>query len=90
MRRIAENAGQDGSLIVGMLRREKKTVGYNAATRKTEDMILSGIIDPAKVVRTALQNAASISGLLLTTDAAIADLPELNSAPQMPGGEMGM
>jgi chaperonin GroEL len=90
MRRIAENAGQDGSLIVGMLRREKKTVGYNAATRKTEDMILSGIIDPAKVVRTALQNAASISGLLLTTDAAIADLPELNSAPQMPGGDMGM
>jgi chaperonin GroEL len=90
MRRIAENAGQDGSLIVGTIRREKKNVGYNAATRQTEDLIAAGIIDPAKVVRTALQNAASISGLLLTTDAAITDLPETDSAPPMPGGEMGM
>jgi chaperonin GroEL len=91
MRRIAENAGQDGSLIVGMIRREKKNVGYNAATRKTEDLLAAGIIDPAKVVRTALQNAASISGLLLTTDAAITDIPESEAAmPPMPGGEMGM
>ncbi|MGA1368612.1 MAG: TCP-1/cpn60 chaperonin family protein, partial [Blastocatellia bacterium] len=91
MRRIAENAGQDGSLIVGMIRREKKNVGYNAATRVTEDLLAAGIIDPAKVVRTALQNAASISGLLLTTDAAITDLPDADAGmPPMPGGEMGM
>ncbi|MFN6201798.1 MAG: chaperonin GroEL [Acidobacteriota bacterium] len=90
MRRIAENAGQDGSLIVGTIRREKKNVGYNAATLQTEDLIAAGIIDPAKVVRTALQNAASISGLLLTTDAAITDLPDADGAPPMPGGEMGM
>ena len=91
MRRIAENAGQDGSLIVGTIRREKKNVGYNAATRTTEDLLAAGIIDPAKVVRTALQNAASISGLLLTTDAAISDLPEADGGmPPMPGGDMGM
>ncbi|MFZ4627449.1 MAG: chaperonin GroEL [Blastocatellia bacterium] len=91
MRRIAENAGQDGSLIVGMIRREKKNVGYNAATRTTEDLLAAGIIDPAKVVRTALQNAASISGLLLTTDAAITDLPDGDAGmPPMPGGDMGM
>lgn len=76
LRMIAHNAGQDGSLIVGKVRAEKKTVGYNAAARQIEDMLAAGIIDPAKVVRTALQNAASIAGLLLTTDAAITDLPE--------------
>ena len=84
MRRIVENAGQDGSLIVGTVRKEKKNVGYNAAIGKIEDMIEAGIIDPAKVVRTALQNAASISGLLLTTDAAITDIPEKDSM-SMPG-----
>jgi chaperonin GroEL len=84
MRRIAENAGQDGSLIVGKIRGEKKTVGYNAATMKIEDLLAAGIVDPAKVVRTALQNAASIAGLLLTTDAAITDLPE-KPARSMPG-----
>jgi len=76
LRRIAENAGQDGSLIVGKVRAEKKNVGYNAATREIEDLLEAGIVDPAKVVRAALQNAASIAGLLLTTDAAITDLPE--------------
>ena len=90
MRRIAENAGQDGSLIVGTIRREKKNVGYNAATRQIEDLLAAGIIDPAKVVRTALQNAASISGLLLTTDAAVTDSPEPDGSHSMPGGEMGM
>jgi chaperonin GroEL len=84
MRMIAANAGQDGSLIVGQVREAKKTLGYNAATRKIEDLFDSGIIDPAKVVRTALQNAASIAGLLLTTDAAISDLPE-PAAASMPG-----
>lgn len=84
-RMIANNAGQDGSLVVGKLRSEKKNVGYNAATRQFEDLLSAGIVDPAKVVRTALQNAASISGLLLTTDAAITDLPEKAAAPM--GGE---
>lgn len=84
LRMIAHNAGQDGSLIVGKVRSEKKTVGYNAASRKMEDLLEAGIIDPAKVVRTALQNAASISGLLITTDAAVTDIPEPSAAP-MPG-----
>jgi chaperonin GroEL len=84
-RRIAENAGQDGSLIVGKLRTEKKAVGFNAATRVMEDLLEAGIIDPTKVVRTALQNAASIAGLMLTTEAAVTDIPE-PPAP-MPGGE---
>jgi chaperonin GroEL len=84
-RRIAENAGQDGSLIVGKLRSEKRNVGYNAATGEIEDLMSSGIIDPAKVVRTALQNAASIAALLLTTDAAVTDLPEKQATT--PGGE---
>jgi chaperonin GroEL len=83
LRRIAENAGQDGSLIVGKVRAEKKNVGYNAATRQIEDLFEAGIIDPAKVVRAALQNAASIAGLLLTTDAAVAELPE--KAASAPG-----
>jgi chaperonin GroEL len=85
LRMIAHNAGQDGSLIVGKVRTEKKNVGYNAATCQMEDLLEAGIIDPAKVVRTALQNAASISGLLLTTDAAVTDIPEPAAAPM--GGE---
>lgn len=85
MRMIAVNAGQDGSLIVGKVRVEKKTVGYNAAKRQIEDLLEAGIIDPTKVVRTALQNAASIAGLLLTTEAVITELPE--QAEAMPGGE---
>ncbi len=84
-RRIAENAGHDGSLIVGKLRGEKKTVGFNAATLVIEDLFEAGIIDPTKVVRTALQNAASIAGLMLTTEATLTDLPE--PAMAMPGGE---
>jgi chaperonin GroEL len=86
MRRIAENAGRDGGVIIGKVRGEKKSVGYNAATQQIEDLLAAGIIDPAKVVRTALQNAASIAGLLLTTDVAITDLPEKAvAAPPMPG-----
>jgi chaperonin GroEL len=86
MRRIAENAGLDGGVIVGRLRSEKRNVGFNAATGQVEDLLAAGIIDPTKVVRTALQNAASISGLLLTTDAAVVEAPEKPKAsPQ--GGE---
>lgn len=87
IRRIAENAGTDGGVIVGKVRGEKKTVGYNAATGEIEDLLAAGIIDPTKVVRTALQNAASIAALLLTTEAAVSDAPEKNSGPPMPGGE---
>jgi chaperonin GroEL len=86
-RMIAVNAGQDGSLVVGRLRGEKKNVGFNAATREIEDLMEAGIIDPAKVVRTALQNAASIAGLLLTTDAAVTDAPEKAAAG--PGEDHG-
>ncbi|MBX3279946.1 MAG: chaperonin GroEL [Acidobacteria bacterium] len=86
MRRIAENAGLDGGVIVGRLRSEKRNVGFNAATGQVEDLLAAGIIDPTKVVRTALQNAASISGLLLTTDAAVVEAPEKPKASP-PGGE---
>ncbi|MEP6706423.1 MAG: chaperonin GroEL [Pyrinomonadaceae bacterium] len=88
LRRIAENAGLEGAVVVGKVESMKGTNGFNAATGQFEDLVAAGIIDPTKVVRTALQNAASIAGLLLTTDAAIADAPEpKKAAPPMPGGE---
>ena len=87
LRRIAENAGLDGAVVVGRVEQLKGNKGFNAATGDYEDMVEAGIIDPTKVVRTALQNAASIAGLLLTTDAAVTDAPEpKKSAPPMPGG----
>ncbi|MBC8028608.1 MAG: chaperonin GroEL [Pyrinomonadaceae bacterium] len=87
LRRIAENAGLDGAVIVGKVEELKGNKGFNAATGEYEDLAAAGIIDPTKVVRTALQNAASIAGLLLTTDAAITDAPEpKKSGPPMPGG----
>ncbi|HEX7316163.1 MAG TPA: chaperonin GroEL [Pyrinomonadaceae bacterium] len=89
LRRIAENAGMDGAVVINKIEESKGAVGYNAATGKFEDLVKSGIIDPTKVVRTALQNAASIAGLLLTTDAAVTDAPEPKRAatPPMGGGE---
>ena len=88
LRRIAENAGVDGAIVIGKIEDSKGAVGYNAATGKFEDLVKAGIIDPTKVVRTALQNAASIAGLLLTTDAAVTDAPEpKKAAPPMPGGD---
>jgi chaperonin GroEL len=88
LRRIAENAGLDGAVIVGKVEEMKGNRGYNAATGEFEDLAASGIIDPTKVVRTALQNAASIAGLMLTTDAAVTDAPEpKKAAPAMPGGD---
>jgi len=87
LRRIAENAGLDGAVIVGKVEELKGTKGFNAATGEYEDLAAAGILDPTKVVRTALQNAASIAGLLLTTDAAVTDAPEpKKGAPSMPGG----
>ena len=88
LRRIAENAGLEGAVVVGKVESMKGTNGFNAATGQFEDLVAAGIIDPTKVVRTALQNAASIAGLMLTTDAAIADAAEpKKAAPQMPAGE---
>jgi chaperonin GroEL len=87
LRRIAENAGFDGAVIVGKVEELKGARGFNAATGEYEDLAAAGILDPTKVVRTALQNAASIAGLLLTTDAAVTDAPEpKKGAPSMPGG----
>ncbi|MBU6319286.1 MAG: chaperonin GroEL [Alphaproteobacteria bacterium] len=77
LRQIAENSGVEGSIVVGRLRSEKKTVfGFNAQTEEYGDMVEMGIIDPVKVVRVALQNAASVAGLLITTEAAIAEAPK--------------
>ena len=88
LRRIAENAGLDGAVIVGKVEEMKGTKGFNAATGEFDDLAAAGIIDPTKVVRTALQNAASIAGLMLTTDAAVTDAPEpRKAAPAMPGGD---
>jgi chaperonin GroEL len=88
LRRIAENAGLDGAVVVGRVRDLKGNKGFNAATGEYEDLVAAGIIDPTKVVRTALQNASSIAGLLLTTEAAVCDAPEpKKSGPPMPGGE---
>jgi chaperonin GroEL len=88
VRRIAENAGVEGAVVVGEIEQLKGNKGYNAVTGEFEDLAAAGIIDPTKVVRTALQNAASIAGLLLTTDAAVTDLPEpRRNSPPMPGGD---
>ena len=87
LRRIAENAGLDGAVVTGKVSELKGNKGFNAATGEYEDLAAAGILDPTKVVRTALQNAASIAGLLLTTDAAVTDAPEpKKAAPSMPGG----
>jgi chaperonin GroEL len=89
IRRIAENAGIEGAVVVGEVEQLKGNKGYNAVTGQFEDLSAAGIIDPTKVVRTALQNAASIAGLLLTTEAAVTDAPEprKKAGPPMPGGD---
>jgi chaperonin GroEL len=75
LRQLAANAGREGALIVERVKTAKGNEGYNVATDKYEDLIASGVVDPTKVTRSALQNAASISGLLLTTECVITDLP---------------
>ncbi|MGY6645994.1 MAG: chaperonin GroEL [Salinarimonas sp.] len=88
-RQIVQNAGADGSVVVGKITESADyAFGYNAQTGEYGDMFAFGVIDPAKVVRTALQDAASVSGLLVTTEAMIAELPKKESAPAMPGGGM--
>ena len=91
MRMIAENAGHDGAIIVEKIRSESGvSMGFNADEEKVEDLVESGVIDPTKVVRVAIQNASSIAGLLLTTEAIICELPEKKKAgPPMPGGGGG-
>jgi chaperonin GroEL len=90
LRLIAQNAGREGAVVVERVRSEKnENVGFNALTEEFEDLVKAGVIDPAKVARTALQNAASIAGLLLTTEAMISDFPGANGSSAMPGGEMG-
>ncbi len=90
VRQIAENAGKDGSVILDHLMSADPEVGYNAATDKWENMVKAGIIDPTKVTRSALQNAASIAALLLTTEAVVAEIPEETpAAPANPAAGMG-
>jgi chaperonin GroEL len=94
IRKLAANAGQDGSVIIDTVRRtaaekKNKNIGYNVLTDKYVDMIEAGVIDPVKVVRGALENAASIAAMTLTTDVLITDLPEKEKAPAMPPGGMG-
>ncbi|HEY9047265.1 MAG TPA: chaperonin GroEL [Ohtaekwangia sp.] len=90
LRTISENAGQEGSVIVNKVRDGKKDFGFNARENKYENFFDAGIIDPTKVSRLALENAASIAGLLLTTEAVVSEIPEEKEAPAMPhGGGMG-
>jgi len=91
LRQIVSNAGQEASIVVGKLHDQKSnTYGYNAQTGEYVDFIEAGIVDPTKVVRVALQNAASVAGLLITTEAMITDRPKKDAGPAMPGGGGGM
>jgi len=87
LRIIAQNAGMEGSIVLAKVKESKeKNFGYNAQTDKFEDLVASGVIDPTKVTRTALQNAASIASLLLTTECVVVEKKEKDKAPPMPGG----
>jgi chaperonin GroEL len=91
LRQIVENAGVEGSIVVGKITESNSmTFGFNAQTEKYVDMIEAGIVDPTKVVRTALQNAASVAGLLIMTESMIAEAPKDKSAMPMGGGGGGM
>lgn len=91
IRQIAVNAGQEGSVIVDTVKKESGATGYNAATNKFEDLVAAGIVDPTKVARSAIENAASIASMLITTEAVVTDLPEKKEAGGgMPGGMPGM
>jgi chaperonin GroEL len=93
MRHIASNAGAEGSIVVSKVKEMTGDEGFNAATEVYEDLVKAGVIDPAKVVRSALQNASSIASLLLTTEALISEIPEgkptASPAHGAPGGDMG-
>ena len=87
LRQIVCNAGLDGAVVVNAVLEGKDDYGFNAATDQYENLLASGVIDPTKVVRFALQNAASVAGLMLTTEAMIADKPEKKKAPAAPMGD---
>jgi chaperonin GroEL len=89
LRQIVENAGYEGSVVLHKVLEGKDDYGFNAQTDKYENLLAAGVIDPTKVVRFAIQNAASVSGLMLTTEAMIAEKPEKKKAPAMPTGGMG-
>ena len=90
VRQIAENSGTDGSIVVGKLTdKDEPNYGYDAQSGEYKDMVAAGIIDPTKVVRVALQDAASVAGLLITAEAMVADRPEPKGQPGMPPGGMG-
>jgi chaperonin GroEL len=90
LRWIATNAGKDGSVIIDSVRKSKKGVGYDAEGDVFGDMVAKGIIDPTKVVRTSLENATSIAVMVLVTESLVADIPEKDKTPAMPGGGGGM
>src|SRR5450432_3566869 len=90
LRQLADNAGQEGALIVQEVKKRKGAEGYNVATGEYEDLVKAGVVDPTKVTRSALQNAASISGLLLTTECVVTELPEKDKGPATPPGGGGM
>jgi len=90
LRQIVQNAGQEGAIVLGkVLDAKDSNYGYNALTGEYEDLVKAGVLDPTKVVRTALQNAGSIASLMLTTEALVSELPEEKKAPAMPGGHGG-
>ena len=90
IRQIVENAGAESSVVAGKINENKsQTYGFDAQTEQYVDMLSAGIVDPAKVVRVALQDAASIAGLMITTEAMVAEAPKKKEAAAMPGGGMG-
>jgi len=90
-RALADNAGVEGSVVIQEIKRRKGNEGYNVGTGVYEDLVKAGVVDPKKVTRTALQNAASIAGLLLTTECLVTEIPEKDKkAPAGPGGHGGM
>ncbi|MEP7082859.1 MAG: TCP-1/cpn60 chaperonin family protein, partial [Chloroflexota bacterium] len=89
LRQIVINAGMEGSVVVEAVRKLKPGHGYDAQKGEYGDLFAAGVIDPAKVTRSALENAASVAGLLLTTETVITDLPEKDKSPSMPGGMGG-
>ena len=91
-RQIAENAGMEGSVVVDKVKKESQNVGYDALVGEYRDLVEAGVVDAKKVMRLAIQNAASVAGLMITTEALVADIPEEEKAPPYPppggGGEM--
>ena len=87
---LADNAGVEGSVVVQEVKRRKGNEGYNVATNEYEDLVKAGVVDPKKVTRAALQNAASIAGLLLTTECLVTEIPAEEKSGSAPGGQGGM